>query len=231
MTVLNEQAEKAKLDYMAGMKYKDIAEKYGVSINTVKSWQKRHKWTREGAPKTEKGCTQNKKAGAPKGNKNAAGHGAPVGNKNALGNNGGPPPGNQNAATHSLYSKIIPKEDLELFEESGKVEGLEYELQVARYKVNRLILEQQQKQMSGFAGECSYRLQDDFYEQAILKGLEIVRRIEAQIHKAQIDKARLELERQKLQPPTPDELPDDGFVDALKAESVNIWANHGDDNG
>ena len=29
-------------DYLAGMKYKDIAEKYKVSINTVKSWQKRN---------------------------------------------------------------------------------------------------------------------------------------------------------------------------------------------
>lgn len=33
----------AYLDYQAGMKYKDIAEKYGVSINTVKSWKSR-KW-------------------------------------------------------------------------------------------------------------------------------------------------------------------------------------------
>ena len=33
----NESAEK---DYMSGMKYKDIADKYGVSINTVKSWKK-----------------------------------------------------------------------------------------------------------------------------------------------------------------------------------------------
>lgn len=106
MTVINEQAEKAKADYMSGMKYKDIAEKYGVSINTVKSWQKRHKWKREGAPKTEKGCTQNKKAGAPKGNKNAKGHGAPKGNQNALGNNGGPPVGNKNAVTTGEFETI-----------------------------------------------------------------------------------------------------------------------------
>ena len=29
--------ELAEADYMSGMKYKDIAEKHGVSINTVKS--------------------------------------------------------------------------------------------------------------------------------------------------------------------------------------------------
>ncbi len=48
----NESAEK---DYMSGMKYKDIADKYGVSINTVKSWKKRYTWERK------RGCTQNKK--------------------------------------------------------------------------------------------------------------------------------------------------------------------------
>ena len=51
---------------MAGMKYKDIAEKYGTTINTVKSWKKRYGWERgEGAHKTEKVCTQKRK-GAPK---------------------------------------------------------------------------------------------------------------------------------------------------------------------
>ena len=52
----------AESDYVAGMKYKDIAAKYGVSMNTVKSWKKRYAWSRD--KKTEciqKGCTQNKK--------------------------------------------------------------------------------------------------------------------------------------------------------------------------
>ena len=46
---------------MAGMKYKDIAEKYGTTINTVKSWKKRYAWNREGAHKEKRVCTQNKK--------------------------------------------------------------------------------------------------------------------------------------------------------------------------
>ena len=52
----------AESDYVAGMKYKDIAAKYGVSINTVKSWKKRYAWSRD--KKTgciKKWCTQNKK--------------------------------------------------------------------------------------------------------------------------------------------------------------------------
>ncbi|GAP02049.1 prophage terminase small subunit, partial [Fructobacillus fructosus] len=43
--------DEAKQDYLAGMKYKEIADKYGVTLNTVKSWKTRH-WNKEseGAP-------------------------------------------------------------------------------------------------------------------------------------------------------------------------------------
>lgn len=51
----------AENDYMLGMKYREIAEKYGVSIDTVKSWKKRHEWDRKGVhPKKEKGAPKNK---------------------------------------------------------------------------------------------------------------------------------------------------------------------------
>lgn len=63
-----ENYENAAQDYKSGMKYKDIAKKYGTTINTVKSWRKRYGWSREeGAPKTKKGCTQKRKKGAPDG--------------------------------------------------------------------------------------------------------------------------------------------------------------------
>ena len=51
----------AEKDYVSGMKYKDIAEKYETTINTVKSWKKRYGWERkkgahkkEGAHKSER---------------------------------------------------------------------------------------------------------------------------------------------------------------------------------
>lgn len=50
------QAEK---DYIAGAKYKDIASKYNVSINTVKSWKTRYNWSKKGAhTKNKNVCTQ-----------------------------------------------------------------------------------------------------------------------------------------------------------------------------
>ena len=48
----------AEKDYKAGMKYKEIAQKYGVTLNTVKSWKTRY-WNDE---KKKKVCTPNKKS-------------------------------------------------------------------------------------------------------------------------------------------------------------------------
>lgn len=65
--------ELAEEDYINGMKYKEIAEKYNVSINTVKSWKTRYKWCKDKKSvhtKSKKVCTQNKKtADAKKNNK------------------------------------------------------------------------------------------------------------------------------------------------------------------
>lgn len=87
--------ELAEIDYMAGMKYKDIAEKYGVSLNTVKSWKKRYGWHRE------KGCTQIKRV-----HKNCI---SQIGNRNATG-----PPGNRNAEKYGFYSKFLPEDTKEI---------------------------------------------------------------------------------------------------------------------
>lgn len=117
---MKQKHELAQEDYMQGMKYKDIAEKHEVSINTIKSWRKRHGWNRKGVhPNEEKGCTLNeekKKTGAPIGNKNAVGNSGNKnpkwGNKNALGH--GPPKGNDNAVTHGFFRKYFPEDVADL---------------------------------------------------------------------------------------------------------------------
>nr|DAU23287.1 MAG TPA: Terminase small subunit [Caudoviricetes sp.] len=50
--------ELAEQDYIAGMKYKEIAEKYNVSINTVKSWKTRYGWQKSVHTNDKKVCTQ-----------------------------------------------------------------------------------------------------------------------------------------------------------------------------
>ncbi len=53
------------MDYESGMKYKDIAAKYNVSLNTVKSWRARNGWAR-GAPEAKKGAPEKQKRVHPK---------------------------------------------------------------------------------------------------------------------------------------------------------------------
>lgn len=88
---MRELWEDALHDYESGMKYKEIAEKYSVSLNTVKSWKTRH-WNKKGVRTKEK-CAH-KKRGAQPGNKNSKGG----------------PPGNQKAKKHGLFAKWIPEE-------------------------------------------------------------------------------------------------------------------------
>ncbi|WBX79944.1 phage terminase small subunit [Virgibacillus salarius] len=103
----------AEKDYIKGMKYKDIAAKHGVSINTVKSWKRRYGWQRKkGAPKEKNVHT--KKVGAPKGS------------KNALGNKGGAvPKGNSNAVTHGLFAKYLPEETLDIVNDIDSISLLD----------------------------------------------------------------------------------------------------------
>ena len=112
--------ELAYQDYLNGMKYKEIAEKYGVTINTVKSWKTRYKWSKDGKKsvhtKTGKVCTQKAKLG----NQNAAGHGAPEGNKNA--------------EKYGFFSKYLPDETREIFsaiEQADPLDLLWHQIQLA----------------------------------------------------------------------------------------------------
>ena len=100
--------EAAEKDYKKFLPYKDIAEKYGVSIETVKSWRKRYGWKRaKTKPKPKKKI------------------GAPFGNKNAMGNSGGPPVGSQNALKHGLFAKYLPLDMIGVIEEIETIPPIE----------------------------------------------------------------------------------------------------------
>ena len=96
-----EAREEAYKDYKKGMKYKDIAEKYGVSLSAVKSWASRYWKNQKDATKKKKSCNQQTEKSQPKKRR-----GAQPGNKNAVGGPGGTgaPPGNKNALKHGGYS-------------------------------------------------------------------------------------------------------------------------------
>jgi uncharacterized protein YjcR len=95
--------ELAKKDYIKGMKYKEIASKYNVTINTVKSWKQRYDWDRKSMHTNEK-CMHTNKVGAP------------IGNKNALGNEGGAPEENKNAEKHGFFARWLPEESFDIYQ-------------------------------------------------------------------------------------------------------------------
>lgn len=104
---VNIDKNQVKSDYLSGMKNKEIADKYNLSLNTLKSWIKRYGWSEE------KNSVKNK--GAPKRRK----RGAPLNNKNAVGNSGGTgaPKENSNAVKHGLFSKYFTEDTRDIYEE------------------------------------------------------------------------------------------------------------------
>ena len=88
--------EQIKRDYLSGIMPKELAEKYGASLNTIKSWIKRYGWSKlksDGAP------SKRKRGGQP-------------GNHNATG-----PPGNKNAEKFGFFSKYLPEETVSIIQE------------------------------------------------------------------------------------------------------------------
>ena len=54
--------EAVEKDYLKGLKYKELADKYEVTLNTIKSWKQRYSWDRKSVhTNKEKVCTQNNK--------------------------------------------------------------------------------------------------------------------------------------------------------------------------
>lgn len=88
-----EREEAFKL-YQQGIKYKEIADRVGVTLSAVKSWATRY-WKQEKVATTDaiKVATKKRKKGGQPGNKNATG-----------------PPGNKNAEKHGFFSKWLPEE-------------------------------------------------------------------------------------------------------------------------
>ena len=94
---MDETRAQARADYEKGMAPKAIADKYKISVNTVKSWSRRDSWKRK------------KHIGAPYGNHNSKGG----------------PPGNRKAVKHGLFAKFLPEETKNLVEEIEKMSPME----------------------------------------------------------------------------------------------------------
>lgn len=153
------QWEQAYEDWLGGMKYKEIASKYGVSEGTVKSWASRYFKTK----KAEEVATSKKKKLQPKSKglqpPKPKKRGAPKGNTNATGNNGGAPPRNQNHFKHGIYSKVywdtLDDEERQMLEDMDYDEEQLLEEQIALLTIReRRLMKQIGKYMTAKGGQA-----------------------------------------------------------------------------
>lgn len=233
---------KVKKDYIKGIKQKEICDKYDISINTLKSWIKRYKWSDE---KKNKGAPTKKK-GAPINNKNAVGNGAPAGNRNATG-----PPGNKHAVTtgefETIFFDTLEDEELELIDKTPfeKRELLKQEIQLLTVRERRMLkrieilkeemtivsnklgiekgMDTDLKEYQGTLGQIQSiedaltRVQDKKQ-----KAIDILHKFEIDEHKLELTVMKLELDIMK-QGGQDEKVEDDGFVEALKSEVGDTW--------
>lgn len=230
------------------MKYKDIAEKYGVSVSTVKSWKSRH-WNKEEV------ATNNPKV-ATEGGKVAT-------MKPRESRNGSPPLRNQNARTHGLFAKYLPDETKELMDELSFSEPSDIIWNNIMIQYTAIIRSQRimyvtdsddlSKEKSSYSSGAegygeSYAVQYAWDKQAnflkaqsraiatlsnLIKQFVSIadeadeRRKKLELMDAQMDKATAEIRRLRIQNGDSEleEIADDGFMDAIKniANDDEVW--------
>ncbi len=182
--------EQAREDYLKGMKYKDIAEKYEVSINTVKSWKQRYNWNRKGVH-TKKKSVHTKK-------------GAPKGNKNAIGNSGGSAPkGNLNAVKHgayqSMYTNFLSDEEKAIYEQISATVNIDEEIRLLRLKIARLLNREQTFFYDVFGKRHVKEVSEEDRENGILACMDQLRKLIESKAKITTDTEQLGLDKEKFE--------------------------------
>ena len=99
------------------MSYRELGEKYGIKVGTIKSRRSREKWQREGVATGGDGVARGgKKKATSKRKKQNRGNPNPVKRF---------PKRNQAARKHGLFSKYLPKETMKLVERIDKLDPTE----------------------------------------------------------------------------------------------------------
>jgi hypothetical protein len=187
---LDEIRIKAKQDYLDGMRQKDIADKYNISINTLKSWIKRYKWSEEKKSYNKKGAPKKKR-------------GAPLNNKNAVGNDGGAPEGNINAIKHgayqSLYADMLNTEDKILFNMIQPSINVDDEIKLLRLKIAGLL----NREKTFFYNMFGIKVEKDISEEERISGINAcmdqLRKLIETKAKTLGDTEKLQLDKEKFE--------------------------------
>ncbi|WP_212978727.1 phage terminase small subunit-related protein [Paenibacillus azoreducens] len=245
------------LEHGGDITNRQIAEQLGVDEKKVAVWKQRDKWnvvqqSEENVVQLNEGDVVQQKRGAPKGNKNAVGNrgGAKPGNKNAIGNRGGSggPPGNKKAVTTGEHESILldtlDDDERVLFDfvRTDPLEQINNDIRICDIRIRRMML-RLQRVRSGEESKSTDR-KYQLVEGAEGKPPELreVERVEKERAKLErelaiedaltrvLDKKTklLELKHKMLvDEAPPEESEDDGFLDALKGMTSEVWEDVG----
>lgn len=224
--------EDAYTDWQSGMKYSQIAEKYGVSESCVKSWAKRYFKPKQKQEKVAPVAEQRPKVAT----KKTKARGAPKGNRNAL--------------KHGLYANIYW--DTLSDEERDMLAQLNFEQEENMLKEQIALLSVRERRLMQSINKYKTLKNDGLTLDTVVKrdlkitkgitqeseqetvitttaSIEIVLKLEAELTRVQGKKtkavealSRLRLERLKAGGEDVG-LEDDGFLQALSAATSDIW--------
>ena len=210
----DEKRKLARKDWKKGMKYKEIAEKYQVSLSCVKSWASRY-WKKDKvASSKKKVATKRGKKSQPSGEESQPRRppGAPLGNRNAVGNCGGAPIGNKNNYKHGLYETVywdtLTEDEIEMLQGMGfDEEGLlKQQIALLTVRERRLLksIETYRGQKSGSELDSVVKrklkiqgnvLEDDFQKQVetttkTLPTFDVIYKLETELSRVQAKKTK-----------------------------------------
>ncbi|NWL89580.1 terminase [Paenibacillus sp. 79R4] len=248
-----DKAKQMWLESGGTMKLKDIAAALSVGDSKIRKWKSLDNWEAElkgSAPSESKGNAPRR--GAPKGNKNAVGNrgGAPPGNQNAMGNKGGQggPPGNKKAVTTGEHESILLDtldDDERVLFDAVRTEPLEQinnDIRICDIRIRRMMLRLQRVRSGEESKSTDRKYQMVEGSEGKPPELREVERVEKERAKLErelaiedaltrvLDKKTklLELKHKMLvDEAPPEETEDDGFMDALKGMTSEVWADVG----
>lgn len=235
----DERITQAKELYFKGVKLVEIASQLNLPEGTVRRWKSTHKWDSERSDKQSE-RSERKKGGQP-------------GNKNAVGHGGTGPPGNKNAEKYGFFSKYLPDETREIFnaiEDADPLDLLWHQIQIAYTAIIRAQqimyvkdkddktkskVEKKRGNVSGEKWEIQYAwdkqasfLQAQARAQSELRSL--IKQYDEMLHKnweltTEEQRTRIDAMKVKAQLTEPEEIEDDGFLEALNGTAQEDWAD------
>lgn len=241
----DKRIEKAYELYKQGMKLVDIANSLNLPEGTVRRWKCTHKWDSERSEKKSERSERRK--GAPKDNKNAAGHGAPDKNKNA--------------EKHGLFSKYLPEETMDIVKQMtlNPLDILWDNIQISYAAIIRAqqimyVKDRNDKTVEKIEEKCGniigerWEVQQAWDKQASFLQAQaraqselrsLIKQYDEMLHKnwdlaseeqkARIEKIKAETAMIKKSESDDDiEIADDGFLEALNGTASEDWADEED---